>query len=72
MDETEVIVTMTHIEATVLLGLLLRFNQTNELTIEDPAERRMLWNLHCVLEKLDQASWPSIAEARLQLRDPEE
>jgi len=42
---------LTEDEAWVLFELTRRFSETDELTIEDQAEERALWNLCCVFEK---------------------
>lgn len=38
-------------EALVLSELLQRYSQSDQLTIEDPAEQQALWNLCCIFEK---------------------
>jgi len=38
-------------EALVLFEFLSRYSNSDELTIEDPAEQRVLWNMCCDLEK---------------------
>jgi hypothetical protein len=46
-----VLIPLTTDEALVLFELLQRFSNTDELTIEDQAEQRALWNLCCLFEK---------------------
>ena len=66
---------LTADEALVLFGFLARFSDTDRFTVEDQAEQRALWNLHCLLEKQvlvpDGLSYPeALAAARERLRDP--
>ncbi|MEM6506629.1 MAG: hypothetical protein AAF711_14430 [Planctomycetota bacterium] len=56
-------------EAVVLDAFLSRFSDADQLTIQDRAEERVLWNLQCVLERVHNPNWPSLAEARDALRD---
>ncbi|MEW7857407.1 hypothetical protein AB2M95_15975 [Pseudomonas chlororaphis] len=42
---------LTQDEALVLFEFVSRFSDSDQLTIEDQAEQRALWNLCCVLEK---------------------
>ncbi len=42
---------LTEDEAWVLFELTRRFSDTDNLSIQDPAEERALWNLCCVFEK---------------------
>ena len=39
-------------EALVLFEFLSNFTETDELRIEDQAEKRVLWNMCCDLEKI--------------------
>ena len=71
-DENEVTISLTVDEAVVLLGLTQRYSETNQLTIEDQAEQRALWNLCCLLEKADKDSAISFEVSRAALRDPVE
>ena len=53
----DVQITLTEDEAWVLFEICRRFSSTDKLSIENQAEERALWNLHCVFEKtLHQAS----------------
>jgi hypothetical protein len=65
---------LTNDEALVLFEFLQRFSDQDALRIEDPAERRALWNLGCLLEKRLAAPFRAdyldlLAEARGRLRD---
>jgi hypothetical protein len=65
---------LTADEAIVLFDFLSRFASTDNLTIEDEAERRALWNLQCVLEKSLVEPWLAeyrelLEQARGRLRD---
>ncbi len=51
-NSREVTVTLTVDEALVLDSLLARLPDSGSLTVEHPAERRALWNLHASLEKV--------------------
>lgn len=44
-------ITLTRDEALVLLELLGDFHDEPALPVRDQAERRVLWNLTCLLEK---------------------
>jgi len=44
-------VSLTCDEAIVLFELLQRFSETDMLSLEDEAEKRVLWNLCCLLEE---------------------
>lgn len=70
--EDDLTIHLTINEAVVLLGFTQRYTQTNQLTIEDQAEQRALWNLCCILEREDEHWWPSFEKARAELRDPPE
>jgi hypothetical protein len=50
MEET-VTLPLTPDEALVLFDFLPRFDATDTLSIDDPAEQRALWNLSCLLER---------------------
>jgi hypothetical protein len=69
MADSEVTIRLTIPEAVVLDGLLGRYSETDCLTIEDQAEQRALWNLHCLFEREGDPSWPTLEEARAALRD---
>ncbi len=70
MADSEVIIRLTVPEAVVLDGLLRRYSETDQLTIEDQAEQQALWNLQCLFEREGDPSWPTLDEARAALRDP--
>ena len=62
-------------EALVLFNFLQRFEDDGTLAILDQAEERVLWNLHCLLEKqLVELFHPEykalLAAARDRVRDP--
>jgi len=67
---------LTSDEALVLFAFLQRFEEQATLTVQDQAEQRALWNLHCLLEKhqlveslhLDYQT--ALSAARDRLRDP--
>jgi hypothetical protein len=64
-------------EALVLFEFLSRYGDTDELRVEDQAERRALWNLCCVLEKelrepFDPDYVRLVQSARDRLRDKED
>ncbi|PHQ15126.1 hypothetical protein [Marinobacter profundi] len=70
----EIQLKLTEDEAWVLFEFVRRFSDTDQLSIEDQAEQRALWNLCCVFEKtLHQAQDISyekfIAQCRDRLRD---
>jgi hypothetical protein len=44
-------INLSDAESLVLLDFLSRFSNDDVLTIEHPAERRILWDLCCLLEK---------------------
>jgi hypothetical protein len=72
MEDIEV--KLTKDEALVLFELLARYSDTDQLTVQDRAEERALWNLNCLLEKIlaepFSPNWLSILEsARSRLRD---
>ena len=74
MAEEEVNILLTVAEAVVLRELLWRYSKTGHFTVEHPAEQQALWNLECLLERvaLPPPSWPSLDEARAEVRPPEE
>lgn len=68
---------LTGDEALVLFEFLARFGDDSMLAIQDQAEERALWNLHCLLQKqLVEVLHPEykalLAAARDRLRDPAE
>lgn len=72
MPDSEVIIRLRVPEAVVLDALLRRHSETDRLDIADQAEKRALWNLQCVFEKVGDPSWPSVEEARAALSDEAE
>lgn len=75
--QIEVEVRLTPDEALVLFESLSRYNDTDELRVEDQAEQRALWNLCCLLEKeLVEPFNPDYMEllqsARNRLRDKDD
>ncbi|MBN1569211.1 MAG: hypothetical protein JXA73_15280 [Acidobacteria bacterium] len=50
-DEEAIAVTLSHDEALVLFEFLAPFDQNESLCIEDEAERVVLANVLCILEK---------------------
>jgi hypothetical protein len=70
-------VELTGDEALLLFDFLQRFDDEGALAIEDQAEERALWNLHCLLQtRLVEIFHPDykalLAAARDRLRDPAE
>jgi hypothetical protein len=68
---------LTGDEALVLFEFLARFDDDGTLAVQDQAEVRALWNLHCLLQKqLVEIFHPEynalLAAARDRLRDPAE
>jgi hypothetical protein len=69
MEET-VTLRLTPDEALVLFDFLQRFDATDTLSIDDPAEQRALWNLSCLLEReLTEPFLPDYAEHLAAARD---
>ena len=61
-------------EALVLFEFLSRFSTTDQLTIEHPAEQRVLWDLQCSLEErlnepLNDEYDQALKEARESVKD---
>lgn len=50
-SQEKVTLTLSQNEALVLFELLSRFSDEEELRIDDQAEKRVLWNMCCLLEK---------------------
>lgn len=48
----KIIIELSKAEALVLFELLARFDKDEKLIIENQAEARVLWNVHCSLEKV--------------------
>jgi hypothetical protein len=48
----KVFIELSKAEALVLFDLLARFDKDEKLIIENQAEERVLWNIHCSLEKV--------------------
>ena len=44
-------ISLTKKEALVLYKIILRWDETGLMTIQDEEEQRLFWDLHCVLEK---------------------
>lgn len=42
---------LTKKEALVLYRVILRWDETGLMTIQDEEEQQLFWDLHCVLEK---------------------
>ena len=68
---------LTGDEALVLFEFLARFDDHQTLSLQDQAEERALWNLHCLLEKqlveiFDPKYKALVQAARGRLRDPVE
>jgi hypothetical protein len=66
---------LTGDEALVLFEFLARFDNESTLQIQDQAEERALWNLHCLLQKqlveIFHADYQALVlAARDRLRDP--
>lgn len=64
-------------QALVLFEFLWRFSDTDQLSIEDQAEQRVLWDLCCDLERQLVAPLKPdyknlLEEARARVRDPSE
>ncbi len=68
MADTEVTLQITQAEAVVLFEFLSRYTETDQLQIHDQSEQQMLWNLLCVLERSGNPEWPSLENARSELR----
>ena len=67
-DPSPVAVQLTPDEALVLFEFLQRFSETDALSIQDQAEKRVLWNECCSLEKF--LSQPSPRTTRISWRKP--
>ena len=70
----DVTLTLSDSEALVLFDLLARFSDTGVLGTEDQAEQRVLWDIHCLLERqlvpiFDPRYRELLDKARAQLRD---
>ena len=73
-DAATTIIELSSDEALVLFEFLERFSDTDQLSIQDQAEQRALWNLCCLLEeKLVEPFRRDydvlLAQARERLRD---
>ncbi len=51
MNEASIQLDLSRNEALVLFEFLSRYSDSDELTIVDQAEQRVLWDLCCLLEK---------------------
>lgn len=74
MTEEKVAIELSRSEALVLFDLLARFDRDDALTVEHQSEKRVLWNIHCSLERvLAEPFSPGyaqlLAEARGQVAD---
>lgn len=52
MTEEKVVIELSNAEALVLFDLLARFDKDDVLTFEYQSEKRVLWNIHCSLERV--------------------
>lgn len=52
MNKREIPISLTKYEAIVLFEFLARFTDNDKLSVEDPAEEQVLWNVHGLLEKV--------------------
>jgi len=52
MDNKPVSLTLTHDEALVLFELLSRYDDTEQLSVDVPAEELALWRLHGALQRI--------------------
>ncbi len=67
---------LTKDESIVLFEILSRFGENDTLTIEDQSESKVLWNIHCNLEKIlvepfQENYVEKLIEARSNVRDKE-
>ncbi|HCA58581.1 MAG TPA: hypothetical protein DEP46_11415 [Blastocatellia bacterium] len=74
MSERAIKIELSLNEALVLSEFVDRYTNTNQLTIEDQAEQRVLWNICCELEKVliepFMKGYPEMLEkARAEVRD---
>lgn len=77
MNDTVVKIELNSDEALVLFEFLSNFSDTDQLKIEDQAEKRVLRNMCCDLEKVlvepFQENYPELLEAaRTRTRDSSE
>jgi hypothetical protein len=74
--ENEVTLSLSRAEAVVLFELVTRFSDTDKLTVEHPAEARILWDVCCLLERQlgpdpRDPDWARLlAEARERVQPP--
>lgn len=67
-DIHEVHLTLTPAEFVMLDSVLRRFSETDELTIQDEAERQSLYHLQCLCEKNPaHGKMPDLCDARKEL-----
>lgn len=52
MTEEKVVIEISTAEALVLFDLLARFDKDEKLIVEHQSEARVLWNIHCSLERI--------------------
>lgn len=74
MSEGDIKIELSLNEALVLSEFVDRYTNTDQLTIEDQAEQRVLWNICCELEKVLTEpfiiNYPEMLEkARAEVRD---
>ena len=75
-SEEAISLSLTKQEALVLFDQLSRFSNTGAFTFEDQSERRVLWNVCCLLEKVLVEPFMGnygelLASARASVRDEE-
>jgi hypothetical protein len=69
MTEEKVAIELSKAEALVLFDLLARFDRDDELAVEHQSEKRVLWNIHCSLERaLVEPFSPDYAELLAEAR----
>ena len=52
MKQNQIDISITKDEAVVLFEILSRFSDKDKLNIEHKSEEKVLWDLHCILEKI--------------------
>ncbi|MFN7140772.1 MAG: hypothetical protein ACK4UN_15655 [Limisphaerales bacterium] len=52
IPEEEVVIPLSRAQALVLFEFLSRFSNDEKLEIQDQAEKRVLWNVYCDLERV--------------------
>jgi hypothetical protein len=72
-DEIGIPICLTPSEFVVLDGFLRRYSESDNLNCEHPSEKQVLWNLQCILERIDRhPNLPSRDVARDALAPPRE